>query len=694
MKRYLLLILTVSIITIVKSQTIDYTTAQIIAKNTILEKFSVISPNQDYKISSYINEAYNNNTVLHIFNLNPTGFIIISGDRSSTPVLAFSTQSNYNSNIKNPAAKFWIDSYKKQINYNITNNITPLESVQNEWDRLNVSTSEFVSKKNIKAIEPLLHTTWDQGRYYNNHCPEDPAGTDGHVAVGCVATALGQLMNYFRYPTTGTSSYGYNHPEYGWIEINFAEQTYDYDQMPIEANEYNDNLAKLLYNIGVSVDMNYGPDGSGMWNHKGAYTLYTYFGYDSSTTYLFKDSLPVDFDWNGTLVNHLDQKIPLYYAGWSDYEFISGHAFILDGYIDSTHYHINWGWGGSYDGYFSIDDLTIGSSDFTLLHEVIINATPISPITNCSESKILSSFEGTIEDGSGPFESYQNNSECTWLINPEDSVSYFSFEIINLEMDNEDYIIVFDGEDETAQIITTIYGDSNIETFESSSDKVLIKFVTNEDSVNNGWLISYSGNKPSYCNLYETITEPNGTISDGSNSYNYHDNTMCLWSIQPEETENIKVTITELDIEPINDYLKIQNSSSETIANISGNEIPAPFLIEGDKITITFHSDGSNCYQGFKLDYESNVTDIKTEPFQYFNVYPNPVTNFILIPENIIDKIENIKIYSIDGKLTKLVSKSSLKDINQIYCQNLKSGIYIIEIIIDNNIKRYKFVKE
>jgi hypothetical protein len=693
MKRYLLLVLAISINFGIKSQTVDYNTALNIAENTITERFSNLAFNTEYKITSYSSENLNERTLIHIFNLEPNGFILISGDMSATPVLAFSTESNYNIDDKNAAVEFWTDTYKRQLNYNISNNILPETETINEWTRLNVSPSNFIAKSNIKAIEPLLHTTWDQGRYYNAQCPEDPAGTDGHTVVGCVATALGQLLNYFRYPQTGIGSYGYEHPDYGWIEVDFSQQTYDYDHMPVEPNDYNDNIARLLYNIGVSVDMNYGPDGSGMWNHKGAYTLYTYFDYNPSTTYLFKDSLPVDFDWNGTLVNHLDQNIPLYYAGWSDYDFISGHAFILDGYSDSTHYHINWGWGGSQDGYFVIDDLTPGGSDFTLLHEVIVNASPNTPTVSCTELKELNSSEGIIDDGSGPLEFYQNNTECTWLINPQDSISGISFKVLKLEMDEDDYIVVFDGENDTDPVITTIYGNSTIQEFESASERVLIKFVSNEDSVNDGWLISYQGIKPDYCNLSQTITDPTAVITDGSNSYLYQNNTFCNWIIQPDGAESIRVTFTEFDIEPIDDYIKILNSSNQTVANISGNTIPSPTTVIGDKITITFRSNPSVRYQGFSLYYEINKDGVDSEFANNFRIYPNPVTDYLTVAYKNLENINFLKIYSADGKLIRSINGKDFANERQINCSEFTNGIYLIEISDKNKTVRSRFVK-
>jgi len=691
-KSVLILLLAILISSIAEAQVVSINTALNIAQNTILEQFSKIDSGNKYEIKSWITESYENKTIYYVFNLSPQGFIIISADRSASPVLAFSNESNYETD-ENPAVQFWLDTYKKQINYNVENNIIPTSKTSNEWARLEISSSSFTPKNNTKTVDQLLHTTWDQGRYYNSHCPEDSEGPDDHVVVGCVATALGQLMNYFRHPAVGTGSYGYNHDVYGWIEVNFSEQTYDYDHMPVEPHDYNDNLARLLYNIGASVDMNYGPNGSGMWNHKGAYTLLTYFDYDPSTTYLFKDSLPVDFDWNGTLVNHLNQNIPLYYAGWSDYDFISGHAFILDGYTDSTHYHINWGWGGSMDGYFVIDDLTPGGSDFTLLHEVIVNAVPVTPASTCGETKEIHSCEGIIEDGSGPLQFYENDTECSWLIMPTDSVSGIEFEVLKLVMDEDDYIIIYDGENDTDPVIETIYGNSSIETFESTSEKVLIKFFTDSDSVNDGWLIAYEGIKPDYCNLMQTVTEPTATITDGSNAYNYQNNTYCNWVIQPDGAESIRITFTDLDIEPVNDYVKIINESNQTVANISGTELPTPILIMGEKVTITFRSNAATRAGGFSLYYEINKDGIEKDKVDNLSIYPNPVTDYLNIDYKITNNFTSIKILSIEGKLIKAYNEVQVSEISRLDCRDLINGIYFIEISTSSKTLRSKFIK-
>ncbi len=143
--------------------------------------------------------------------------------------------------------------------------------------------------------------------------------------------------------------------------------------MTNSVQEQNDAVAELLFHLGVSVDMDYGPTGSGMWNHKAAYSLRTYFNYSPETQYLYRDS--TNLDWDSVIVAHLDQKIPMYYAGWSVPN-INGHAFIIDGYQTEDYFHFNWGWGGSYDGYFYLDNLVPGGNNFNLAQELVINCYP------------------------------------------------------------------------------------------------------------------------------------------------------------------------------------------------------------------------------------------------------------------------------------------------------------------------------
>ena len=672
--------------------------AKKVAENVIIERiYPLTGKNTDYIISGYNIKKYNDREVFYIFNLNPKGFIIISSDKSVEPLIAFSYESNYYPDELHPAASLWLESYSRQIEHSMNNKLTASAATVSKWDHLLRDKKDFEIKSDITSMEPMLKTQWNQERYYNSQCPEDPAGSNGRAVTGCVATALGQLLNYFRYPEKGTGSYGYDHPVYGHLEVDFSQQTYDYDQMAVSLTAENEEVAKLLYNIGVSVDMEYGPKSSGMTNHKGAYTLKTYFGYDPETKYLFKDSLPDDFDWNGTLIDHLNRKIPLYYAGWADYEFISGHGFIIDGYSDETHFHFNWGWGGYLDGYYAIDNLTPGGADFTLLHEVIVNAVPQTSLTNCKELKVTNSIEGIIEDGSGPLSNYNTDLECSWLISPQDSVSEINLEFLKFDVADSDFITIYSGDSENSPVLAQIYGDESPTLLKSPSDRVLIKFTVNSDEQKDGWLISYKSTLPEFCKNLTILDASEGTISDGSNGYLYKNNSNCIWRIAPPDTKNIKITFLEFDLEEDKDFLKIYDSNPTLISTLSGSELPESIIIEGERAIINFTSNNSVRKNGFKLFYETNVhTNINTTGSNAIaSIYPNPAKDKIFINMENINGQTNIKIISNDGKLYKENSinpeKNSIYELN---VSDMPAGMYHIIITNLNYDEKLRFVKE
>ncbi len=697
--KHLFLILTYVFLSIaLLSQNIGIEDAEKIATNVIQERYSSFDNTKsvNYRIADSFTEEYNGTGVFHIINFKPKGFVIISADNSYYPVLGFSFESQFIRDRLNPSVIWWLDDYAKKIEHNIKTTTEIPNSISEEWLRLINIGGKSCFRTNIKTTTPLIKTKWNQGIFYNSHCPPDPAGPGGRVVVGCVAVALGQIMNYFRHPETGTGEYSYYHDDYGSLEVNFAEQHYNYDQMPVKPTDFNDDLSRLLYHIGVSVDMDYGPQGSGMYNHKGAFTLYTYFDYAPETQYLFRDSLPEEFDWNGTLVEHLDQKIPLYYAGWSDTTFTMGHAFIFDAYSDSTHFHVNWGWGGAQDGFFYIENLKPGGNDFTLMHEVIINAVPASiPYTFCSGTKELTAYQGIIDDGSGPINFYENNTECMWLINLPDSANGIKFEFLKFVLDDKDEVIIYDGPDEQSPVLQSFNGADNPGIFQSNSDKVLIKFITDSDSVNEGWLLSYAGIKPEYCKTVTMITEPSGIISDGSNDYMYHNNTTCWWMIQPEDAENFKITFLEFDTEPVNDFLRIVDGNNQIVAILSGSEIPEPILIETDKITAEFRTNSTVRGGGFKFHYEINVSNIEQSFTDKIEIFPNPTSGIININTNHIKDKTLVKVYDAIGKLVLSQEfNSTNKSVYQVDLSRLDSGIYFICLENSEFIYRDKIIKK
>lgn len=337
-----------------------------------------LSNNTELAISSYqLHLAYqgvNERTqpCYYVFNVAPMGFVLVSADDCVKPILGYSTKGFFDITNIPPNMKGLMDNYQMQITDAVANNILPTEEIQKEWKTL-LNDENQKTSRNTHEVTPLLTTTWNQDYPYNYFCPEDPAGPGGHSFAGCVATAMGQIMRYWSSPTSGTGSFSYQHPTYGVLSANFEEAYYDYFMMPDAISESSQQgqieaVGTLLYHCGVSVEMDYSPTGSGAVTFKAAYALGMYFGY-LGTQYVSREDYENDA-WVGLLTTELDNNRPMIYNGFGPE---GGHAFICDGYDANFLFHFNWGWSGMHDGYFELEQLNPGGSDFSQDQSAIIN---------------------------------------------------------------------------------------------------------------------------------------------------------------------------------------------------------------------------------------------------------------------------------------------------------------------------------
>ena len=336
---------------------------------------------------------------IYVYNIGTQGFVIISSNTVLPPVLGWSDQGNF-PDMEDAPENFasWMAHYAEMVDFAIANGIAPEAKIQRQWDE---AAQGIFGSRDAQTVNPLVSTHWNQDCYYNEYCPNAPGygwggwggGPCGHAYAGCVATAMAQVMKYWDYPTTGFGSHSYVHSEYGEQSANFAATTYQWSQMPNEVWNSNDAVATLLYHCGVSVNMNYGPNGSGAQSADVETALRSYFGY-CGAKYRTKTSYQEDA-WIAMLKADLDQSHPLYYSG-SNGE--SGHAFVCDGYDNNDLMHFNFGWSGSGDAYYSTYDV----NGFNQGQAVVTNIFPVS---------IQADDNGIIyvsEDGTGDGSSWAN----------------------------------------------------------------------------------------------------------------------------------------------------------------------------------------------------------------------------------------------------------------------------------------------
>ena len=298
---------------------------------------------------------------LFVFTFEDQGMMIMPKDDKVTPVVYYSLNAPLDE--KPPPQLGWMLS--TVVEYLLLAEKSDLKSpakVIEEWNRLAIEKSTFIPRKTIRSISPLVTSTWDQDRYYNEYCPADSSGPGGHALVGCVAVTVGQVLNYYQYPPRGKGSHSFGHDDYGTLSADFESAVYNWDNMPDSLSSSNHDVALILYHIGVSINMDYGPRFSGVPSEdidRVCGALKKYFRFPMDVNLYWRDDY--GGDWMATIKNELNAGRPIGYGGANSSGV--GHAFVLDGY-DGGNFHVNWGWGGSYDGYFNLNDLTPGGFNF------------------------------------------------------------------------------------------------------------------------------------------------------------------------------------------------------------------------------------------------------------------------------------------------------------------------------------------
>ena len=292
-----------------------------------------------------------------------SGFALLAADDCVRPVLAYSRMASSAEGDMPANLSLWLEGYRREIASCIAAGVEPSARVRQEWQRYLQSPHPSV-KSGTNFVPPLLTTTWNQRPYYNELCPYSEADS-AHAVAGCTAIATAQIMKYWNHPAHGHGSHSYYSPM-GHLSVNF-DTTYLWDSMPDALTAVSSAtevaaVALLVYHVGVATDMAYGINASGASvvadrSPSALTALKNYFGY-SPALHAVNKRLFADDEWDSLMRNEIDRGRPILYTG---YDPAGGHAFVLDGYDTLGMFHVNWGWGGAYDGYYTIDSLSPGA---------------------------------------------------------------------------------------------------------------------------------------------------------------------------------------------------------------------------------------------------------------------------------------------------------------------------------------------
>lgn len=313
------------------------------------------------------------------------GFAIVSTDDLLPEVLGYS-DTKFDVNTKNENLKWWLEAVEAAGKHYVAKGIRKA-SITPDTDLYDPS------------VPAMCTTKWDQAEPYNNYCPPGvySGGGDGHdygndterCIVGCVATAMAQVLAHNKYPTTGVGTHSVSVQQQGGTgtyTVNFAEAFYDYDNMlDSYSGSYTEEEAKavalLCYHCGVASDMQYATDGSGTYTNLAADGLRRNFGISTATFYDRNESGLSDVEWMGLIFKELSEGRPLMYGGVSSYGWSSvGHEFVFDGYDETGKVHVNWGWSGDGDGYYSVDLLDVDGYQWKYYQDMVIGIEGGAPV--------------------------------------------------------------------------------------------------------------------------------------------------------------------------------------------------------------------------------------------------------------------------------------------------------------------------
>ena len=312
------------------------------------------------------------NALFYVFqNDEDKGFVIVAGNDVFSPIIGISDKGTYDPANLPPNFAWYIENIEREMEFALENGQVQTQDIENEWE-LHAVGGAYVTG------DYLIKTKWDQEAPYWN---KTPTIRGRHTYTGCVATTMAQIMNYYQYPasTTGTI------PEYitgiERILVSALPQVaFDWDNMADTYNSrstavQNDAVATLMNAAGRSVKMDYGTGSSGAYSRDAATALTRYFDYDKSIRYVYSFTSPgiSASDWKDLVIGQIENDSPVFYEGQGE---SGGHAFIIDGYDDAGKFHLNWGWSGSYDGFFVLTALNPGREQFNDQQGMIINIMP------------------------------------------------------------------------------------------------------------------------------------------------------------------------------------------------------------------------------------------------------------------------------------------------------------------------------
>lgn len=598
-----------------------------VARNFYLSKCPEhLNDPENLKVADVVTKTSALRNLYYIINFKNGGYALISADERFFPVLAYDFEGIFNIDKVPANCQSWLDIYESQIIAAFRNNGPFYPGIPAIWKKFG---NQPRIPGAIKEVLPLTTGIWAQDGYYNQMCPADPEGFNGHAPVGCVALAMAGLMYYYRFPETGEGTELYT-PEYqsgvyGPQFVDFSTSTYQWESMTDVCLEPNDAIAQICYHAGVALQTEYTPQSSGANVNSVSSALSNHFHY-LTDDYLPRSEVPVTHEWTTMLIDNLDKKQPVIYrstTGWI------GHVYLCDGYQDSTHFHFNWGWSGAHNGFYYIDNLTPGGIQLNSGQGAVFNIFPDTTQFQYPdfgfEFSVLTGRLGSFEDGSGTF-SYLPETHHAWLIKPsgqETTKILLDFSMIDTEND-KDIIKIYDGESEEYPLLASLSGNDFPVSFNCGGASLYVTFESDSINQGNGFHANYYGYQLPFCEGSQLLTEPKGLLKDGSRYHKYENDQDCEWVIAPflspeDSIAQISLYFYRFDLAS-GDTVFIYdgaNHSASLLGKFANGYVPGRLVSGGNEILVNFKTDHENVAQGWELGWDYILPEYCNETVYY-----------------------------------------------------------------------------
>lgn len=346
---------------------VDQSTAETVTRSRLIH-----DGKQDIHSVEFFTRIANDETQLtlaYVFELDPAGYMIVGADTRLPPVIAYS----YTDLCRNDAHEenILFDLVERDMIARLSCTPEDLQSMyKTQWHEY--ITAEFVmmAYEGFQQWPPegstptggWLMENWTQTAPYNMYCPMDLIAGQRSVA-GCPAVAMGAILNCLEeinatrfddgddylhnfYETYWIDDDHVAHDFPSWLELNVYLDTleYHYDNaIPVTTSD----KAAIVYASGSACHQVYSASISGTYGITQAATAYQRFHFDESELlYESSDSL-----FERLSYNMMDAKPA--HMGIVDAGPNYGHNIVVDGYNTDDFYHFNFGWGGSYNGWYS-----------------------------------------------------------------------------------------------------------------------------------------------------------------------------------------------------------------------------------------------------------------------------------------------------------------------------------------------------